>query len=58
MANMTLTVDMGSPKVGVWCPTCRLPAAVSVDAYLIGHSGVRRIGTATACQTCGPIRRR
>jgi hypothetical protein len=48
-----VTVHLGEPETGIWCPHCLLPSAVSwpvvADKPRLFPAGV----TVTICQDCG-----
>lgn len=44
-----LTVYVGTPRVGGWCPICLLPTAYEADLLALTEDGVKVVGVARGC---------
>jgi hypothetical protein len=45
-------ITVGTPKTGLWCPTCLLPSRSDVPIYVLGEVGPFCVGTASHCDGC------
>jgi hypothetical protein len=43
----------GTPRTGLWCPTCLLPSGVEVPLHFLTDTGCLAAGTVRECFDCG-----
>ena len=43
----------GTPRGGLWCPTCNLPSGIEIPLYTLTETGVRLMATFRKCDDCG-----
>jgi hypothetical protein len=50
---VTVTVEAGTPRVGLWCDRCLLPSAVEIDYWAFSGSRILALGVKRLCKECG-----
>jgi hypothetical protein len=50
--HLRVQLTPGTPKTGLWCPTCLLPSRSEVPIYVLGENGPSVIATANHCDGC------
>lgn len=46
---VSIVVAVGTPRTGLWCSTCALPAAIEMDVWVLTRAGLRLLGVQTLC---------
>jgi len=48
-----VTLSVGDPEPGLWCPACNLPSVVAFKVTMLSESGVGRPIECARCADCG-----
>lgn len=48
---ITIKLTSGQTRTGLWCGSCFLPSAISIDVVTV--DGGRVLGAVTKCPDCG-----